>query len=68
MVERGSWKMTPIEEIKGSKELSLVEWINSNLIVTADLDNQVKVFDFKQRKLLYWVQCYQPILQVNYCN
>lgn len=55
-IERGTWLSSDVQDIghKG-QEINCVAWLTDDILATAGLDNLIKVWDVKEKSLLYYI-------------
>jgi WD40 repeat protein len=53
---RNTWELTSLKEFGHKKETTCVAWISEDILVTAGLDQVIKVWDYSQKTLLHYYQ------------
>lgn len=68
IVKRDTWELTYSNSFAHKKPISCVEWLTEQYFATAGADKIIKVWDFEQSKLAFYVTSSCPVLQVSYCQ
>ena len=66
VIPRGTWKASAEEGIWHENEISLVLWVNARVLATADVEGELRVWDYRARKLLYKYKNDEAIMSLKY--
>ena len=64
IVKRDSWEMTYSKDVGHKKEISHIQFLTDDKMVTAGLDKVIKVWEYPQMKLLNYIVTEREILSI----
>ena len=66
VLTRDTWQFKHEETLTHDKEISICRFATAEVLLTAGLDNKVKVWDWENKRGLYFIETESPVLSIKY--
>ena len=66
VLSRGVWKPSSEEGIFHESDISLLLWVSARVLATVDVTGELRIWDYRARKLLYKYKNDEPISSLKY--